>query len=399
MEYKFNQNKKTVFFGPFFGEFGWELSYWHGWVKKMCREKYHSFRKIAASYPGREPFYPDADEFWPHPLKIAALKISQRGYITDYWRKNMFKGDSSTDSDRDIGRHADDLLEKYKEKLPKNTIFFVPHKLNFYQLNGKKNFFGPIFLKGKIFYTCPKVLNPKIEDQTFEKLEPTPEGRDFFKKITDFDKRIIAVFPRRRLVRRSDKNWPKEKYDLLIRNLQKRYPGHLIGIFGAPGGAYFTDGVPAGCLDFINLPEEIRFSVQLAALEQSVLAVGSLSGAMRVAALAGCPLVEWGFEIEEKSARRQNFLGTKINFWPEMNPSVENIENIIDLALQNKEEKIVYPESLGESADEVDEAPFILKKIDFLRIALREIITRLLLRYLKNRNLKEGLINNVLLEQ
>ncbi len=82
-----------------------------------------------------------------------------------------------------------------------------------------------------------------------------------------------------------------------------------------------------------------------------------------------------------------------------MNPSVENIENIIDLALQNKGEKIVYPECLGESADEVDETPFILKKINFLRIALREIITRLLLRYLRTRNLKEGVVNNILLEQ
>ena len=326
---------KTVFFGPFFGELGWELAHWHGWVKKMCREKYQSFRKIASSYPGRELFYPDVDEFWPHPAQITNLKISQRGYIADYWFGNFPKPDAEADIDKNIGWYVAKLLAEYKTKLPKDTKFYVPHRLNVYRLNGKRRFIGSLLLKWLPFDGILKFPSPPQEHQIFERLKPSPKGEDFFKENFGSGKKIIAVFPRHRQARRPDKNWPKENYDLLIKKLQADYPNLKVAVLGEPGGAYYTEGVPAGCLDLISLAREIRLDTQLAALQNSVLAIGSVSGAMRVAALASCPLVEWGHKsYQEVAMVKQNFLKSKVIFLPEANPSVEKIKNIIDLTLR-----------------------------------------------------------------
>jgi len=36
---------KTVFFGPFVGEFGWEMLYWHAWVNKVSKNKLYVAQK------------------------------------------------------------------------------------------------------------------------------------------------------------------------------------------------------------------------------------------------------------------------------------------------------------------------------------------------------------------
>jgi len=393
MEQLINNNQKTVFFGPFLGEFGWELSFWHGWVKKMCREKYSSYRKIVASYPGREPFYPDADEFWPHPPEVASLKISQRGYISDFWIGNLPEASAKDNSDKNIGQHAERLFKKYREKLPKDTIFYVPYKLNSYQLKGEQHLLGILLLKGLSIYKMPKTLSPVFEHQLFESLEPTIEGREFLKKIINSDKRIIAVFPRYRSSRRTDKNWSRQKYDLLIKNLQKKYSSCTVGIFGAPSGAYYVDGVPEGCVDFINLPAEKRFTVQLAALKQADVAVGSVSGAIRAVSLAQCPAIEWGPSMIKKFAEQENFLKTRFVYWPEPDPSVETIEKLVDLMIQKREKEIVYPVFKEESWRKEK-----YYKNLFARLVFREIISRPILMYLRSKKLKEGVINKFLLK-
>jgi len=390
---------KTVFFGPFFGELGWEYAYWHGWVRKMCREKYQLYKKIVASYPGREPFYPDADEFWSHPPEITKLKISQRGYISDWWIDNLPKADNQKDIDRNIGQYAEELLKKYKEKLPVDTIFYTPHKLNAYYLNGEKYLIGTLWLKGLSFYKRPKTLSALFKHQIFENLKPTNKGEDFLNKIINSDQRMIAVFPRHRTSRRPDKSWSKEKYDSLINYLKEKYPKHLIGILGAPGGCYYVDGVPSNCLDLINLPNELRFDVQVAALKRSDMAVGSESGGIHNALLVGCPTIEWGWAVNKKIVEELNFLKTRLIFWPEINPSVEIIEKIVSLMMEKKEKEINYPSFSEENWDKKEKKPFIARKIDFIRIASREVVARIFLKFLKKKKLKEGTINNFILIQ
>lgn len=398
MKYKLNKNKeKTVFFGPFLGELGWEFAYWHGWVRKMCREKYQSYRKIAASYPGRESFYPEVDEFWSHPPEITNLKISQRGYITDSWIGDLPKANNPAGIDKNISQHADNLLNKYREMLPKDTVFYIPHKLNIYCLGGNQYFIGTLFLKGLFLYKKPKVLSAHLGHQAFEPLKATKRGKGFLTKLVNPRQKMIAVFPRHRTSRRPDKSWVKEKYDLLIDYLKEKYPKYLIGIFGAPGGSYYLNGCPRNCLDFINLPEDLRFDVQIAALERSDLAIGSESGGIHNALLVGCPTIEWGWAISNKKVKELNFLKTRFVFWPEVDPHVETIENIINLMMQKKEEEIVYPSFSKEGWEKRENESFIVKEINFGRIILREIIARSFLKYLTIKKIREGNINNPIL--
>ena len=309
--------------------------------RKMCKEKYSSFRKIVSSYPSREPFYELADEFWPHPEEITRLSISRRNYIADNWFGNLPRADGK--ADKNIGVFADKLLENYKKKLPKDTIFYVPYKLNRYSLNGQKGLFGIIWLKGLSIYQNPKILSFEgEEEQTFQTLKPTKEGKEFLKNLVLPSQRLICLFPRKRLSRRPDKNWQKEKYDLLIERLKTKYPGHKIAVCGSPVGAFYAGGVPSGCIDLINVPNNLRFSIQIAALAQADIALGSESGGIHASMLVSCPTLEWGLKVNEKFVKGFNFLKVKLVYWPEVDPKVEAIEGLVDSIMSNKE--VEYPE-------------------------------------------------------
>jgi len=379
---------KTVFFGPFLGEFGWEMFHWQGWVKKMCQGKYKDCHKIVATYEGREPFYPQADEFWFHPQEIKNLKISERNYIADYWYDNYPKG--SGPADKNIGYYADKLLKDYQKKLPADTIFFVPYKLNSYNYNGKNRLFGVLWLPGLAIYQNPKVLSIQgSEEQLFEVLEPTQKAKDFLAKMIDPSKKLICLFPRRRLSRRPDKNWPKEKYDLLIQRLKNKYPNYAVAICGTPQGSYYSDKIPQDCLDLINVPDDLRFNVQVAALGQAVIALGSESGGVHASMLLEKPTLEWGFAEKEKPIKAVNFLKAPLFFWPESNPSVEKIEDLVSLILEGKE--INYPQ-VSNSFNSYQETGNIFK------LFFREVLARPVLTHFHKKNLEDGLINSPLLK-
>ena len=140
---------KTVFFGPFVGEFGWEMLYWHAWINKVSEGTFKHHRKIIASFPGRESFYPLADEYWAHPEEYLQYFKSCNGYITDFWKQGLPKGNASVKKkvlgvlpyeswrffdaqidQEEVYRHADKLLMKYQDKLPADTEYFVPFRDN-----------------------------------------------------------------------------------------------------------------------------------------------------------------------------------------------------------------------------------------------------------------------------
>lgn len=57
----------TVFFGPWVGEFGWEVAWWQGWCRKISRAYDYT---IVSSYPSHEGLYADfMNEFVSHNLR------------------------------------------------------------------------------------------------------------------------------------------------------------------------------------------------------------------------------------------------------------------------------------------------------------------------------------------
>jgi len=61
---------KVAFFGPWIGEFGWELMTWQAWCRKKSREFDKSY---VCSFPDMEPLYKDFAEFIPHDHEGRAL--------------------------------------------------------------------------------------------------------------------------------------------------------------------------------------------------------------------------------------------------------------------------------------------------------------------------------------
>lgn len=75
-----SKKEGVAFFGPWIGEFGWELMTWQAW----CRQEAKKYEKVyCCSFPDMEPLYRDFSEFIPH---------SHQGRALDWQKKeNMDK--------------------------------------------------------------------------------------------------------------------------------------------------------------------------------------------------------------------------------------------------------------------------------------------------------------------
>lgn len=352
--------RPTVFFGPFIGEFGWELLFWQGWLRRACREEFAEHHRIVSSFPGREPLYPDAHEFWPVPEWFRALRTSGHAYITDGWEDGLPGPDTAATQlvragkappapvraarglARSLpfplrallkrvlgagGQHrltgpdvlplAERVLAEFERRLPQDTRLFVPWRLNTFEPHALT--FGAERGGDRRW----RIVQMPYTVQRLEELRPTPGGERALADFVPVGTPLVGVFPRCRTVRRSDKNWPREKYVELIAAVQQRFPLHAVALFGEPGGAYFAgEAVPHGCVDLINIAPELRFDVQLAALHACTLAVGSISGALTAALGARCPVVMWGYEQFDPVYRAANFLGTPMEYLRSPQPTV-----------------------------------------------------------------------------
>jgi hypothetical protein len=322
---------KTVFFGPFVGEFGWELLFWQGWVKRKCRGEFKHYYKIACSLPGRYPFYPDADEFWPLPKifseKVARRQLSARGYFMDNWINGWPKPTIKKEKLVQAYPILKNIIDDFKKKLPKDTEFFIPWQV-FYDREDKSKYGllipdnpGPNDLYTN--YAIP------FERQALEHPKPTKEAQmEVDTRIGQAD-RIIAVFPRNRISRRPDKNWVKEKYEETIRILQKEIPSVRIAILGEPGGTFFENDIPDGCMDFINIDPNKRMDIHLALLNRAEIAFGSQSGGVVFALAAGCKVLCWGPVRWNRKLSWENFMNTKYYYVPTKDPTSKVISDYL----------------------------------------------------------------------
>ncbi len=323
-----SKGEKTVFFGPFVGEFGWELAGWHGWVKRLCRCKYANYHKIACSFPGRYPLYPDVDEFWPLPDYFLKNRISSRGYITDCWVKGFPRPDNSPSELPDVLPLVNEVIKKFKEKLPEDTEFIIPWELR-YDEDDKKNY-GVSIPEDPKSDDDFKTWGIPLPNQILEELRPTTKGLESLEKMVGQKERLIAVFPRHRPFRRPDKSWSRGKYEILTHALQQEFPKFRLAVLGEPGGAFFAEGgVPKDCIDLIQISPEHRLDVQIAALKQSEIAVGGLSGAMYLTLASGCRTLTWGETGAEKNLRKWNYTRTELVYYPATNAPADTIMTYI----------------------------------------------------------------------
>lgn len=330
---------KAVVFGPFIGEFGWELLFWQGWVRRMCLNDFSEYWKIAISYPGRSVFYEGVDEFREIPRDLIAGISSPRNYICDYWFKGspspdriyewkikslleqIFKWQKPHKIEIASAEHGDlsvrDFLVEYTQRLRvelqrfDEVTILSPWEL----IKNKNSFFGFDFNSGLDLGSPERAIPISFSEQTMIKIGNRVQEHIRFERPS---LKKIAIFPRRRNIRRPDKNWSRENYLELIKLFKEE--SYEVAILGDNKGAYFVGEVLDGVVDLVNIPDSNRLEEQLAYLEFSTLAVGAMSGATLFALATGTPTLIFGYQEEKERYERENFLKTPMIYHQDMNP-------------------------------------------------------------------------------
>lgn len=372
---------RTVFFGPFVGEFGWEVTRWHGWVRKTIQTDFKDARTIVSSTAGRQIFYPEATEFWPIPKNLTSPLPSHRNYITDAWigkfprlRKFIYLGPyfhfpvSGRPPVENVRQRAMAWLEECASKLPEDTQFFVPWKENHHRgLSFGVRLLADPPTRDQDLLTLPIPYS----QQEFAKLEASPEALQFVQSKLKPNTGLVCIFPRMRSSRRPDKNWKVERYVETISLLQKNL-GVQVALLGSPGGCYFENEMPPGTVDFIHVPESSRADIHAAAVAASQLCLGSISGAMVFALLCGGRVISWSAPELQHFLYLENLIQSPLLCYPEQNPSVETIYSLCEKMLNSAD-----PSALGEtyrlSEKQRKEATYAMSRLRKIRRAFSPV--------------------------
>ena len=63
--------EKVVVFGPWCGEFSYELSWWNPGIRKFRNEDYKDYRAVHVGYKGRRAMYKDfIDDYVSYPVEL-----------------------------------------------------------------------------------------------------------------------------------------------------------------------------------------------------------------------------------------------------------------------------------------------------------------------------------------
>ena len=348
--------KKKILFGPFIGEFGWEILFWQGWVKRIIATYGQDlYEYYVCSYGGRKALYPDCVNYIELPQSFILKRYSARGYIVDGWLNGypgylpLKIGESISPEKLEVNLHNKNklhiqILKDIKSRLfekkttyindiyseveiiSKNIIdlhkidtVYSPYKIIKDPFSGYE--FGTNIQNIRAKFYSNKI---KMNAVKFKFQDTTYIGNK--NNYLPTEEKIICIFPRSRAKRRSDKNWSKEKYTDLIYFLQKTTTNKIY-LLGEPGSCYFDDQVPSGCIDYINI--ESRVEKQIEILNKCNLAVGSMSGAILFALACGAKTVTWGYEEEQERYHIENFTNSDLTYISNIDIDVKFLNNII----------------------------------------------------------------------
>ena len=64
-------SKKVIIFGPWVGEFSYELSWWNPECRKVKNDNFKDYYAVHLGFNGRKVMYSDfIDEYIPHPTEL-----------------------------------------------------------------------------------------------------------------------------------------------------------------------------------------------------------------------------------------------------------------------------------------------------------------------------------------
>jgi len=255
---------KTLFAGPFVGEFGWELFCWQGILRKYT--EVNNFEKVIIS--GRN-----------------STKFLYEDFCDDY--VDFFpEGSGDKDSFYKINFSVDgSLINQFIKSLnldvsSKSVSFFIPRRIG----DPPRTHFGEKIQLG-MHYLSPIYKKPAQ------------------RKIT----KNIVVHARNRGLR-SDDNWDIKKWEILVDKF--KLEGYNIISIGLKDEAMHID-------DTVDMRECTQDDL-VDILSNATASLGPSSGAMHLASLCGCPHVVWSTDYNlTRYTKNWNPFDTRVLFLSE----------------------------------------------------------------------------------
>lgn len=274
-------NKKAeivTFLGPWLGEFGFELIYWQGFVRRYCLSHPDEYI-IVIGHWGNSALYELADEYWH-------IQCDQ------HLEPNMYLPG--------FGRGYPLILELKELGL----------------LDGRLALPEQIFELGWIEFGRPKF------NQEFKVLRPGPSwiGRIDIKKP-------YAIFFLRSRSTSPEKNWTIDNWTVLAKKVLDL--GFEVVFSGGR-----SESTPSGFLNARDLLPDISdldwLDYQLALIRDAKFIVSGESGTGFLPGLCGKPGVIFGSVVErDRYLRRENIFSVPLTYIDSRNPAPEDMEQAI----------------------------------------------------------------------
>ena len=143
-----------IFAGPFVGEFGWELVFWHGWLRKI--KKIYTQIAFLLFHLSRKPLYELQMRVYKSSRFLCYNKFSERDYFIDW---EIYQDDKEK-------RHLmkfQKLIDFFHKKFEKKKVNYI---YNYPQKKYSRKLFNRIQNKSKIIFH--KTFNFKKENINFE---------------------------------------------------------------------------------------------------------------------------------------------------------------------------------------------------------------------------------------
>ena len=286
-----------VLFGPWIGEFGWEICRWQGGVRKMA-SMHDGYTIIVCGDPGHAPLYPYAHEYWSLPRGLYEQVLTRESHrlIPDQPARMAMSAVR--------GVLAEEIIQRGC------NVAHVPASHN----------------NTRAFASQPK------ESQTLIPIVADDSSQAFGRFVAPSD-RYVCLFPRSRKLN-PHKNWSAENWLYLIDWLHTKHRLSSV-VLGRPEDTHNLDlSERPHATSTLSLQQDRRLAINIALLNGAVASIGSECGGPFLAMMCGCPSMVMGgpqwrqrYTVDENPLRTDCFYIESENFQHSLDSICEEFDS------------------------------------------------------------------------
>jgi len=290
-----NKYDKIVF-GPFIGEFGWEIMRWSGFVKWYKNSNSNKSIVAATRTTSKDLYYDYVDDIFTFNIQDDYIKCKPDMYGNHNFHNDRYQL----------------IINNIKSKFP--DYYIVEPKIG----KGCRNY---ISKSNMIFDFSPHIDNKKIVSNIIS---------------SHLNKKVLVISSRFRKDSGIIRNWSEDNW-LKLFNMINNKNEYLVFITGV-GNSYIK--APKNYKSFINIEDIVTsnnssvIGLTIECIKKSFVTVGSQSAIPLLSNFLNVPTIIWGHE-KQRHQVNENYNNTKCIF-------IDDMKYICDpLIIFNQIEKLV----------------------------------------------------------